>query len=243
MNAAARRKRKARSTSRVRPLALGYIRVSTAEQVDNGASMAAQQTALQARADHEGWDIEWHRDPGVSGTVPGAERPGMGPALAKLAAGDADILLATALDRVGRNLTDVAGLMNTSVEQGWSLVSIRDKIDTSSAMGRAMVHMALVFSELERGLISERVVAGMAQKRLDGQHVGRHSTLSRPTVDRIHELRDAEGLSWPKIAAQLQAEGIPTATGGDVWRWESVRAAHRLTRVGDELPPKHGEHA
>ncbi|WP_344470656.1 recombinase family protein, partial [Nakamurella flavida] len=53
-------------STRVRPLALGYVRVSTVDQVDTGASLDAQRAALTAEAAQRGWDLELVADEGLS---------------------------------------------------------------------------------------------------------------------------------------------------------------------------------
>ena len=71
-----------------------------------------------------------------------AQRPALTAALHRLDDGDADVLLATALDRVSRSVYDVAALMRRSVDEDWLLVTLRDNIDTGTAMGRAFVQIA-----------------------------------------------------------------------------------------------------
>lgn len=56
-----------RPSARLRPLALGHVRVSTADQVENGASLDAQRTTLIGEADRRGWDFELVADEGLSG--------------------------------------------------------------------------------------------------------------------------------------------------------------------------------
>jgi DNA invertase Pin-like site-specific DNA recombinase len=89
------------------------------------------------------------------------------------------------LDRISRSVSDVSGLMTRSVEEEWGLVCLRESIDTSTAMGRAFVQIAAVFAELERGLVSERTKAGMAQKKLEGSVFGKPSKLDPAVRARI----------------------------------------------------------
>jgi len=219
-----RRQRKTRSASRARPLAVCYVRVSTEEQADEGASLAAQESALRARADREGWDVLVLIDAGISGKS--LDRARITAARFLLANGDADVLLATALDRISRSVHDVTGLMQDSVAEGWALVTIREQIDTSSAMGRAYVQIAAVFAELERGLISERVKAGMAQKRIEGVHTGRRTALPAELIARVRQMRNA-GSTWQSIADTLNVESVRTATGRQPWRVSGVQSAYR----------------
>lgn len=233
MNAAARRVRKAAAKAGITPVTILYVRVSTDEQVDSGASLTEQEARLISHARNAGWEYVVIRDPGVSGKS--LNRPGITEARQMLADGRADRLIAIALDRISRSVIDVSALMAESVEQGWSLVSVREVIDTGTPMGRAFVQIAAVFAELERGLIGERVKAGMAQRKHEGGHMGRHSTLDRASAERAREL--AATLSIPAVAAQMTTEGKwATPRGSIVWTASSVRNA---LRANLDPPPKH----
>lgn len=83
-----------------------------------------------------------------------------------------------------------------------------------------------VFAELERGLISERVKAGMAQKRTEGVHIGRRIALAPELIARIREMRNT-GSTWQAIAETLNAESVRTATGRQSWRVSGVQSAFR----------------
>lgn len=233
MTTAQTKRRRRKASGRARPLALLYVRVSTLEQSEDGASMASQRATLESFAQIHEWDTLVIEDAGVS--AKSLERDGMNRALQMLSAGEADVLVAVRLDRLSRDLHDITGLLKRSVDERWALVTIHGSIDTSTAMGRAYVHMAGLFAELERGMIGERTRAGMAQKRAEGQHLGRHSVLSRETVEQVRRLRDDVGMSWPKIAQELTTQGIPTATGRSAWGVSSVQSAYRVRLV---LPAK-----
>lgn len=227
------RRRRRKATGRTRPLALLYVRVSTLEQSEDGASLASQRAALESFAQIHEWDVQVIEDAGVS--AKSLDRDGMNRALEMLSAGEADVLAAVRLDRLSRDLHDITGLLKRSVDERWALVTIHGSIDTSTAMGRAYVHMAGLFAELERGMIGERTKAGMAQKRAEGQHLGRHTALPRETVEDIRQMRDQGGMSWPKIAQALTEKGTPTATGGQTWYVSTVQSAYRVRL---DLPPK-----
>jgi DNA invertase Pin-like site-specific DNA recombinase len=221
-----------RQNKRSRPLALGYVRVSTDEQAHSGGSLAGQETALRKHADNQGWDIEIISEPGVSGKSLTA-RPGITAALLRLSRGEADHLLAIGMDRISRSVRDVADLMDRSVRERWGLVTIRENVDTSTAMGRAMAQMAGVMAELERGLISERTKAGMAAKRAAGGPTpGRRPTLaSLVPAMRAAELK-AAGVPLSEIGMTLADEGWLTGSGRDLWTESSVRSALRVARYG-----------
>lgn len=75
-------------------------------------------------------------------------------------------------DRLGRTLTGVLDTMARFKEVGAELVSIRESFDTTQPMGKAMLHIALVFAELERDLTAERTKAAIAARKAAGVRFG-----------------------------------------------------------------------
>lgn len=76
------------------------------------------------------------------------------------------------LDRISRNIGDFAGLIEKLGNMGISFVSIREQFDTSSPMGRAMMYIASVFSQLERETIAERIRDNMYELAKTGRWLG-----------------------------------------------------------------------
>ena len=206
-------------TIRSTPLALGYVRVSTAEQATEGASLDAQRHALRAEAARRGWDVEIVADEGVS--AKNLNRPALQGALGRLDRGDADYLLAIRLDRVSRSVADFAGLLDRATERGWGLVFQSPNIDTSDPAGRFTSNVLASAAQYERELNGARTREGMMQRKAEGVHIGRPRALSVEVLDRIAGDR-ARGLSFGKIAAGLQSDGIPTARGGSRWYASTV---------------------
>src|SRR4051794_18198835 len=120
----------AKRPTRPRPLALGYVRVSTQEQASDGASLDAQRAALVAEAERRGWDLELIADEGLSGKE-GSDRPGLAAALDRLDAGDADALLSIRLDRVSRSVHDFVLLLARAKRYRWQLVLLTPNLDTT----------------------------------------------------------------------------------------------------------------
>ncbi|CAL8898615.1 recombinase family protein [Kocuria varians] len=196
---------------------IGYVRVSTSKQ-DIGPEV--QIAALQAEADRLGWDLDLRRENAASAKTL-KNRPVLTQSLADLKAGKADALAVSKLDRLSRSVADFAGLLETATRQHWALICLDLGIDTSTITGAAMAQVTCTFAEMERKKIAERTREGMAKIKATGKHMGRASVLPQSTVDRIHRERTA-GLSYAKIAAALNDEGIPTATGR-TWHASTVR--------------------
>src|SRR5450756_2277690 len=91
--------------------AVGYRRVSTTEQADSGAGLAAQKTIIEAEAARRGWDlVEVHTDEAMSGkSLVG--RAALEAAIEAVESGRAGVLVVAKLDRLSRSLLDFASLM------------------------------------------------------------------------------------------------------------------------------------
>ncbi len=76
------------------------------------------------------------------------------------------------LDRVSRNISDFSGLIQELERLGISFISIREDFDTCSPMGRAMMYIASVFSQLERETIAERIRDNMHELAKTGRWLG-----------------------------------------------------------------------
>jgi DNA invertase Pin-like site-specific DNA recombinase len=86
---------------------------------------------------------------------------------------EGDVLVVYKLDRLGRSTKKLIALTEELERRGIELVSIRDSIDTTTAVGKAMFRMLAVLSEMERDLISERTRAGLESARIRGRRGGR----------------------------------------------------------------------
>ncbi|HWE55799.1 MAG TPA: recombinase family protein [Acidimicrobiales bacterium] len=207
---------------------VGYVRVSTVEQAESGAGLAAQRAAIEAEAERRGWVlVAVLQDAGVSGKSTKG-RSGLEAALALIEAGGADALVAAKVDRLARSLIDFCGLMERAKAGGWSLVALDAGFDMATPQGRAMVQMLGVFAELERAMISQRTRDGLAAKKAAGVQLGRRSNVSERVMARVHRER-AAGRSLAAIASGLNRDAIPTSQGGRCWHPSTV--AHLLGRT------------
>ena len=76
------------------------------------------------------------------------------------------------LDRISRNIGDFATLIQDLGRMNIGFVSLREQFDTSSPMGRAMMYIASVFSQLERETIAERIRDNMHELAKTGRWLG-----------------------------------------------------------------------
>jgi DNA invertase Pin-like site-specific DNA recombinase len=111
------------------------------------------------------------------------------------------MVMAWSVDRLGRSLTDLLGILQALQDKGVDLFLHQQGLDTSTTAGKAMFQMLGVFAEFERGIIRERVNAGLARARQNGTKLGRRRV--KPSVEAaIRELR-AKGDGILKIARTL----------------------------------------
>lgn len=209
-----------------------YLRVSTEEQANSGLGLESQEARCRAWALANGFEIvAVFVDAGASAKT--LRRPELEKALAALRPGR--LLLAYKIDRLTRSLMDFPLLAERVEDAGAELATVEERFDTSTAMGRAMLSIVLVFSQLERELIAERTTAALRAKRDRGERLGAEPLGYRrgdageliedpeelATLLRIGELR-SEGRTLEAIAETLTAEGRPTKRGG-TWAKETVR--------------------
>jgi DNA invertase Pin-like site-specific DNA recombinase len=206
--------------------AIGYVRVSTEEQGENGASLDAQKRAITEEAARRGWSVDL-----VPETISTRRRarPRFDRALEQLDAGEYSALIVARLDRAWRSLGHFAETLDRSDKHGWQLVLMDPPVDTQTPFGRAMAGVAAVFAELERALISQRTREGMAQKKLDGswkngRGPGRHRSVSEEAVRFVR--RHAGQRSQQAIAEDLERLGIPAPTA----RGWSQQAVSRIVK-------------
>ena len=137
---------------------LGYARVSTGDQ-----DVAGQRLRLEGAG-----SIRVFTDV-ISGKS--MERLGLAELLAF--AREGDTLAVVRLDRLGRSLGELLTTVQVLRERGIALLSLEEKIDTSSAAGELIFHVFAAIAHFERRLISEHTRDGIAAARVKGKQPGR----------------------------------------------------------------------
>jgi DNA invertase Pin-like site-specific DNA recombinase len=187
---------------------IGYTRVSTEDQAESGAGLAAQKTAIETAVQRAGWELlELIVDPALSGASM-KKRPQLIAALDRLDAGEADVLLVSKLDRLSRSVRDFATTLERAQDKGWRLVLL-DLGDTSTPVGEMTANVIASAAQYERRLIGQRTREGLAAKRAAGVRLGRPSRQPRSVVLRIVAERST-GARLRVIADGLTRDGIPT---------------------------------
>jgi DNA invertase Pin-like site-specific DNA recombinase len=211
-------------------VAIGYRRVSTAEQAGSGLGLDAQDAAIAGAAARLGLRIpDVFTDAGLSGGLPLEQRPALLAAMDALGRGD--VLLVAKRDRLGRDVLNVAMLERLAERKGARIVSAAGEgTDTNDPTSRLMRQIVDCFAEYERAIIRSRTRAALAAKKARGERVGGipygqqladDGRTLEPRADEqrvlalVAKLRGS-GLTYQAIADRLNAMGFRSRTGG---RW------------------------
>lgn len=162
----------------------GYARVSTEDQ-----KLEVQTEALEkAGVDRIFTDK-------ISATA--KKRPGLNECLRAMEKGD--VLVIHRLDRLARSLRQLLDLMDHLDKRGIGLKSLNDSIDTTTAVGRLVVHVIGAIAEFERALISERTAAGLQSAKARGVKIGRERKATPKKIEQAKELLRG-GMSMKQVA-------------------------------------------
>jgi DNA invertase Pin-like site-specific DNA recombinase len=242
-------------------LAVGLIRVSTAEQGNSGLGLEAQQASIRAFVAVQGWTMVAEFSDIASGKDD--RRPGFQAALARCRQLDA-VLVAARLDRITRRAHTLSQLLEDGIS-----IRAADMPGADDLMLRIYAAMA----QKERELISERTRAALAAAKARGKALGgdrgyrpvtgpdaaaaaqaRQEAAARAAhrlgleVDRLL----AEGVSGhAALARALNECAVPTPRGAG--RWTHTTVARLVRRLSDSaisvtdressLPPRPSPHA
>jgi len=180
-----------------------YVRVSTDKQtIDN------QVAALRQIAERRGWEVvEQYSDAGISGAKGRDRRPGLDQMLKDASRRKFDVIMAWAIDRLGRSLIDLLGTIQTLEACGVDLYLDQQAIDTTTPAGKLMFQVCGAFAEFERNMIQQRIHAGLKRAVAQGK------TLGRPKVDAALEKRIQTQLRGGKGMRKIAREcGVGTGT-------------------------------
>ena len=176
-----------------------YVRCSTLDQ-----ETGLQENELREFADRRGWEYQVFTDRGQSGAKD--SRPALNQLLQQLRRKKFDVVCVWALDRLARSLRQLLTISEECKALGVDLVSLKQNIDTTLPAGRLTFQVLGAVAEFEREMLRTRVIAGMAQARRSGKHVGRPARrrLGQAEMEKIRILR-SQGKSVRQLARQFGA--------------------------------------
>jgi DNA invertase Pin-like site-specific DNA recombinase len=170
---------------------IGYVRVSTDKQADQGVSLDAQADKIRAMAVVQGAEVvEIIVDSGES--AKSLKRPGMAKLLALVDAGKVQAVIIAKLDRLTRSVKDLCELLERFERRGVALVSVAESLDTGSAVGRLVLNIMAAVSQWEREAIGERTRDALKHKSANGERVGNAAYGYRLAADGQHLEADTQ---------------------------------------------------
>ncbi len=177
-----------------------YSRVSTL----NGQTVDNQLKVLREVAEKKGLEIVKEiSDEGISGAKGRDERKGFDDLIKGAVKNEFDIILVWDVSRLGRSLKHLVSFLEDIQSAKCDLYIHQSGIDTSTASGKMMFGMLSVFSEFERSLIRERVIAGQQRAKAEGKHIGRKTNLTDGVRTAVYQLRQ-NNVPIKRIAKDLQ---------------------------------------
>jgi site-specific DNA recombinase len=213
--------------------ALGYIRVSTDLQVEEGHGLDIQRNEITAYCQANSIQLlDIYSDEGISGAKL-FEREGLMQLINRLEREAIDLLIVAKVDRLSRD-AEARGWINFEMKRRGIKTKIVSLVESENREGedaitRMMNSMIAYIAEIERERIAQRLSAGREHKRKQGGFAGGRAPLGyksekgskklhlnpdkAPTVRRIFDLRQQHDLTYAQIAEWLNAEGHTTQDG------------------------------
>lgn len=153
-----------------------YVRVSTVNQAEEGESLDEQVRTLENYCRYRKWEeLTIYREEGFSGK--NLKRPVFQRMMADIGKGSVNTVIVKKVDRLSRSIIDFENLYTKFQEKNVDLISIQENFDTSSAIGRSVIRIILVFAQLEREQTSERTSDVMAYRATQGLFNGGYPPL------------------------------------------------------------------
>jgi len=227
-------------------VAVGYVRVSTLQQAENGTSVDDQKERIKKESEHRGLKLsKIYSDEGVSGKS--TIRPEFEKMLDDAKSGKFDVILFTKLDRLARNVRDILNIFHETDKLGIGMICIDDPaINTDSKMGPVILSIMGSFAQFERELIRSRTTAGRMSKWKSGESImgnlpfgyKKNAETNKIEIDdkkrqiilRIFDLYLIERLSFIDVASRLTEEGYETPSSlngrkdaSNKWNMNTVR--------------------
>jgi DNA invertase Pin-like site-specific DNA recombinase len=173
-----------------------YARVSTADQTTEN-----QLLELRRYCDARGWTFTEYIDQAVSGAK--ERRPALDRLMTDARRRRLDVVVVWRLDRLGRNLKHLIMVLDELAALGIAFVSLNEGLDWTTPAGRLQAQLLAMIAEFERERIRERISAGLARARKQGQRLGRRRRRIAPEA-----LQRVAGLS---IRAAAKVLGVPAS--------------------------------
>jgi DNA invertase Pin-like site-specific DNA recombinase len=189
-----------------------YLRVSKHDQTIDNQRMELERVAVA-----KDWKIvSVFKDEGISGSFGRGVRSQYDAMLKSGVRAQHDVVMAWDVSRLSRSLAELVTTLDELHALGIDLYLHQQAIDTTTPAGKAMFQMCGVFAEFEKGILSERVKAGLSRARGEGKVLGRPfkvANIKKIMKDRdsgktIREIAREESLSIGKVHKVLRETQI-----------------------------------
>ena len=151
------------------------------------------------------------------------DRPELEKCLERLDKGDT--LIVWRLDRLGRSIRDLLQIVDRLDKGGINFISLKEKFDTGTAVGRLVFHFFAALTQFEKELIRERTMAGLSSARARGRMGGRKKLLTAQQAKVVKTMWDSHEHTRHEIAATFSV---------------SVATIDRLLRASRSVAPSGG---
>jgi len=232
---------------------LGYCRVSTSMQEEQGSSLDAQKAEIEKYCKSKGLILIDTFKECISGSVEPKERPLLSHILRELETNEVDGIVIYKLDRLSRSIKDTIALLSDLSNKGKKFFEIKNNLSNDGAVNQFTVHLFSALAQMERSMIQERVNDVIKYRRnkkmiigainfgkkvevIDGEKILVDDEEEMRTLKMIGELRNTiiikknskgvekkVNMPFTKIAQQLQKEKRKNKEGNTKWFASYVR--------------------
>ncbi len=141
-----------------------------------------------------------------------------------------DYLICYRLDRISRSVSDFAGLVEELNQLGIAFICIKEKFDTSTPMGKAMMYIASVFAQLERETIAERVRDNMFMLARSGRWLGGTTPTGYTACHKQTISVDGHIKNTCQLTANWKELAIVSSIYQDFFKYHSLTAVVNSTK-------------
>lgn len=180
-----------------------YVRTSVLDREGEGQIAAIETAARQQGVTIGAWFIDRNQSSRKS------RRPQMEELRRAAVRGKLERIYTFALDRFGRDMTDLVTLLDYFLNCGVPVISLKERLDFSNAAGRLQTHILMAFAEFERDRIRERTMAWMDYAKSKGMELGRPVGDKRKSCEGTVRKARSAGASYSAIAKSM---GLPQTT-------------------------------
>ena len=213
---------------------LGYIRVSSNKQVNEGSSLLNQKNMIEdycLRNQYELLDIL--NDEGVSGLK--RDRNGLNDLMSKIKKDKVEMVVVYSLSRLGRRMKDVIEIIDYMNSNNVRFISLKENFDNNGIMGKLLLNIMGSVNEFEVGIMGERIRDVKRYKKSNKEVFGGRllygvnevegklieNNIELEVINLMNELREI-GFSYQRVADYLNGENIKAKFDG-IWYGSSVR--------------------